>query len=537
MDRERHLRIYDLHSWSGITLGLFVFIVCITGCFALFDHEIHTWEDPAKRLVVPEQRVEIHDTFASWVTANTRDDLEFARLDYPTSLSPFYMGMIGTHFDGEPVEFIEARWNASTGELLPERGAGLSEWILDFHRDLMWPEALGGRQVGRALVGVAGIILMLAIVTGIVIHTKLTQELFTLRFFRSVRLKWQDAHKVLGLWGLPFHAAIAVTGAYLGVVAILAPIVALLSFKGDQEALIEAVVGKPLEPAGIERPMYSLDEVGRMREPTSGFVPMRVILRNWGDQNARYDVFFDPDTELASIDAFELNGVTGEHIDGDQFEVISAPFRVGNAFAPIHYGTYGGISLKLLYFVLGLSLAIITALGLIMWLERRLHGNAGSKPPATYRRIGHIVTGVCLGFPLATAGIFTLDKLYWGAEAARLTATGNMYFALVALSILYAFLRRNDYKATRDLMGLTGLLFACLPALNFAKTGGGLPDVFGAGHTVAGYVDVGLLTLGVVMLWVSRRLPKQRSQNDSGRKRAEAQTEEEAQIRQPLAAE
>lgn len=31
MDKARHKRNYDLHSWSGVTLGIFLFIVCFTG--------------------------------------------------------------------------------------------------------------------------------------------------------------------------------------------------------------------------------------------------------------------------------------------------------------------------------------------------------------------------------------------------------------------------------------------------------------------------------------------------------------------------
>ncbi|MEO0612460.1 MAG: PepSY-associated TM helix domain-containing protein, partial [Pseudomonadota bacterium] len=59
MNRERHLRNYDLHSWSGIALGLVIYAVCFTGCFALFRYELSPWEDPAKRLSVVENPVEI----------------------------------------------------------------------------------------------------------------------------------------------------------------------------------------------------------------------------------------------------------------------------------------------------------------------------------------------------------------------------------------------------------------------------------------------------------------------------------------------
>lgn len=50
MNLERHHRNYDLHSWSRVAQGLFIFVVCFTGCLALFDAELHAWEDTHKVL-------------------------------------------------------------------------------------------------------------------------------------------------------------------------------------------------------------------------------------------------------------------------------------------------------------------------------------------------------------------------------------------------------------------------------------------------------------------------------------------------------
>ena len=537
MDRPRHLRIYGLHSWSGIVLGLFVFVVCFTGCFALFYHEIQTWEDPARRLELAENPVDIDPILTAWVEETAAgEEIEFLRLSYPSETEPYYTTMFGVHPEGEKAEFFTARWDTTTGARLPERGAGLSEWLLDFHRDLMWPEGLGGRRIGRTLVGIAGIVLMLSIISGVVIHTKIFQELFTLRFFRSVRLKWQDTHKILGLWGLPFYSMIAVTGAFLGVVAILAPIVAILTFKGDEEALIEAVVGKPLEPAGIEAPMYPLMAVGTLRAETSGFAPSFVFAQNWGDSNARYDVYFEADTELAHVEAIQLNGVTGARVANSRMDTVTPAQRVTNAVSPLHYATFGGIALKLLYFILGLSLAVITAFGLMLWIERRLYGNAGRKSPAFYRRLSHLVTGTTLGFPLGTAVIFALDKLYTGAEATRLAWTAYTYFGVVGLAVIFAFLRRNDYRATKEIMAATGFVFMLVPVLNVMITGGGLPQLLTSGHKVAGYVDVALLSLGALTLLTASRLPDRRPDSVSREERRARQPQPNPDL-PPVAAE
>ncbi|MEL6171199.1 MAG: PepSY-associated TM helix domain-containing protein, partial [Pseudomonadota bacterium] len=145
MDRERHLRNYDLHSWTGIALGLFVYVVALTGCFALFHHEMLSWEDPAKRLAIAENPVEINETFVAWINEHADEGpVKFARFTYPTKLEPYFVGGMTIKTEDGKSEFIEQRWDTATGAPLPERGAGLAEWLLDFHRDLMWPEGLGG---------------------------------------------------------------------------------------------------------------------------------------------------------------------------------------------------------------------------------------------------------------------------------------------------------------------------------------------------------------------------------------------------------
>lgn len=511
MDRARHLRNYDLHSWSGLAFGLFIYIVAFTGCFALFHHELLAWEDPARRLTVAENPAPVNDVFADWVNEKRGDyDIEYLSFSYPTAVEPYYHGYLNVHDEeGEHVVF-ERRWDAHTGAALPERGAGLSLWLLDFHRDLMWPEALGGRTVGRALVGVAGVILMLSIVTGVVAHTKIFQELFTLRFFRSVRLRWQDAHKVLGLWGLPFYSMIAFTGAVLGVVVILAPIVAFLTFKGDTEALYDAVLGAPMAPSGVAAEMISVDDLASRREPESGAPVAFVVMNNWGDETAHFDIYFEPDTELEIAEGYQVSGVTGERIEDSVHENLTLANRFVNAVAPLHYATYGGVALKLLYFVLGLLLAVITALGLMMWVERRLYGAAGARSPKVYGALSALNAGAAAGLPVATAAVFWLDKLYAGEEGARLFWTGVVYFAVWGAGVVYAFLRRNDYAAAREMLFLTGALFAGLPLLNMAATGYSVLSLFSAGHKAAGYVDLALFAGGVLTAAAAWTLPARR---------------------------
>ncbi|MEM1380700.1 MAG: PepSY-associated TM helix domain-containing protein [Pseudomonadota bacterium] len=523
MNLERHHRNYDLHSWSGLALGLFIFVVCFTGCLALFDAELHAWEDPAKRMAVPEQPAPMDATFTEWISEQLGEDgkAEFINFTFPTAYQPYYTAYMNFETPnadgGHDHTAVQQSWNAATGAPFEERGDGLSAWLRDFHRDLMWPAKLGGRSVGRGLVGIAGVILLLSIVSGVVAHTKIMPELFTLRFFRSMRLKWQDTHKVLGLWGLPFYTMIAVTGAIIGVVTLLAPVIAVLTFKGDTEALFEAVIGAPLEASGRPANMLSVDDIRGFTSDATNEPAWYVVANNWGDENARFDVYFQSTSQLKIVDGYQISGVTGERIPDSQFENVTAGSRTSQAVTPLHYGTYGGIVLKFVYFALGLSLAVITALGMMMWVERRLYGNAGKRSPRVYKALSKLTVGVTCGLPLASAFIFYADKLVPIAPDARITMIGQAYFACWAVGILHACVRGNDYQAAKELLYVTAAMVVGLPFLNATVTGEFFVAHLTTASSVSALTDLTALIFGLLMLLAVWSLPDARKEKQARR--------------------
>jgi len=517
MDQERHKRNYGLHSWSGLVLGLFVFVVCFSGSLALFYEELEPWEDASRRLPIPEQSIAMDGTFDQWVDDLAGEDGEigFARFGFPNHHAPFYWAFVEietpTEDGSHDHEFHEVRWHPETGAEIPLRGDGAANWILRFHQYLMWPSQLGGVTVGRGLVGIAGVILLMSILTGVVAHTKIFQELFTLRFYRSMRLKWQDTHKVVGLWGLPFFTMIAVTGAFLGVVTLLAPVVALLTFKGDQEALIEAVIGAPPEPAGIEAEMLPFQTVGELRSPEHGGPAQFVIINNYGDLNATMDVYFEAGDKLEMYDPVQISGVTGEPVDDSPFENLSPANRTIAAVTPLHYGTYGGVALKVIYMLLGFGLAGITALGMMMWVERRLHGSEGDKPDALYQAISKATVGVTCGMPLASVGILYADQLVSVLPDARTALIGWTYFAIWGLGIVYAFVRANDYSASKELLWTAAALLILAPVLNAMTTGDVfVSEFFSEAGASAAWMNLGLLVLGILLAVTVKSWPRAR---------------------------
>ncbi|MEM7016007.1 MAG: PepSY-associated TM helix domain-containing protein [Pseudomonadota bacterium] len=511
MNRDRRVRIYDLHAWTGVTLGFFLFVVSFTGCLALFYHELQTWEDPARRIILPAEPAPIHDVLINWVEEKTEGKpVNFLRIEYPSEYEPYYVGRIS--FRDEEGQFINhhQHWHPETTEPVPERGDGLAVWLLDFHRDLMWPASLGGRTIGRALVGIAGIIMLLSIISGVVTHRKMLKELFTLRINRSIRLKWKDAHNILGLWGLPFYSMIAFTGAFLGIVALLLPIMGMLVVKGETEKLFAVVSGPEIEAVGVPAAMLSVDQIYQRRDIGNGYAPLDVIAGNWGDETATYQINYPADTALLPVEAITISAVSGESIPNNLFLEPTTTNNVISAITPLHYGTYGGIALKLLYLVLGLSLCALILLGMMVWLERCLHSPAGRQSEQFYQRMGRLTIGFTLGNVLASVAIFYTDKLYSGSEEARITWVGTTYFLAWFLAIVYAWYRDNPYHTIRQLLMVAGVGFALLPLLNGFTSNDFSLFMPTDGLTMWHWFDVGFFITGMLILLIAFYLPEKR---------------------------
>lgn len=428
IDAARHGRLRGLHGWSGICLGLFLYTLCVSGAFALFHKEISYWEDDAGRGSLSTTMAPIHSRLSGWIDGEAKGrDVEFIEILMPDSFSPYYgarMRLSGA--DGE----IMARWSAQSGELLPERGYSYGDWLLDFHRQLAWPAMLGGKDAGRSLTGIGGTIMLMLVISGLFLHRRLLKNAFTLRLGRSLRLSLSDGHHLVGLWAAPFAIMTGFTGAFLGLTIIISPLIATLSFRGDVDALQKAIFVPPPVASGVTVPMQNLD--GLIRK--SSHLPFRIVITNWGDNNARYQLTYKTDHGFTFESSSEFEGRNGAPVGTPQNGLAT---RITNAIAPLHFGNFGGFGLRIFYAAMALILAFTIWTGMTMWLEKR--GN---------KMLQSLLSSVCMGLPFA---------IFSGLVLAGITGGGGIGAGIILFafwffhSALFAVLPRiRRYGETRQ---------------------------------------------------------------------------------------
>lgn len=76
-------------------------------------------------------------------------------------------------------------------------------------------------RAGGFVVGMTGVALPSSLISGILAHPRTFRDAFHLRLGGSPRLQEADLHNRIGVWGLPFHFIVALSGAFLGLLTIV----------------------------------------------------------------------------------------------------------------------------------------------------------------------------------------------------------------------------------------------------------------------------------------------------------------------------
>ncbi|CAN7542436.1 PepSY domain-containing protein [Acidovorax sp. LjRoot129] len=362
MTSQRTLnRLFVLHSWAGIVTGLLMFIVCFSGAVVVFKNEIDLWANPSlaqlPRSATPAPLdavlTQLHTRYPG-ATVET--------IALPDAVNPSYFAFVRER--GAPASTrTKVALRSDTGAVVGPVDSQLGQYLRMLHVFLFFGP--------RWIVGFLGAAMLVLIVTGIVIHRKILAELFTQRWGRSFRVVMSDLHKSAGIWGLFFHILIATTGAWMG----LAPLFEQ-GYKYVTTSSIEAAAPKPARKAAGDAAepvrMQSLDALhATAQQAVPGLEARYVSMRRWGTDTAEASFTGNLDGHLASTARVDTNAATG--VPKKVHDPRTAGFwsLVNGLMEPLHFGDFGGLALKWLYFFLGMTPAFLSISGTLIWLDAR----------------------------------------------------------------------------------------------------------------------------------------------------------------------
>jgi uncharacterized iron-regulated membrane protein len=244
--------------------------------------------------------------------------------------------------------------------------------MLKLHVDLF------AGQPGKLFLGFMGLLLLVAIVSGVVLYSPFMRKLEfgTVRRERRPRLKWLDLHNLLGIVTLVWAFTVGATG----MINTWADLIVKYWQYDQLSALLKPYQGQPTVPMADRGPVQRSLDVALQRAP--GMKLSFIAFPGTSFSSPHHNTIF-----LRGNEPFTSRLLQPVLVDARTNEVTASPtlpwYLTGLLVSqPLHFGDYGGMPMQILWALLDVATIIVVGSGLYLWLKR------GNTAPAAVRQEG-----------------------------------------------------------------------------------------------------------------------------------------------------
>jgi uncharacterized iron-regulated membrane protein len=498
-----------LHTWVGLAVGWVLYFIFLTGTLGYFDTEIDRWMRPERPLTVAdwpsEQRVAVALRRLQHVAPDAEQWLISPGGDREQpDLRIFYRQRPVA--GGARTAAVNELLDPATGLPQQYRETGGGQVLYQMHYELQYLPA----AVAYWIVGVCAMFMLVALITGVIVHRKIFKDFFTFRPGKQQR-SWLDAHNVLSVVALPFHLMITYSGLIFFAATYMPLVISATYGAGDKNRQVFAaellVRDTNVEAAGVAAPLAALAPILAQVADRWGPNELRTLdIRHPGDANARITLVRATSTPLRSAERLVFDGVTDRLLEV-QAPTTSGPRTVRDVLLGLHEGLFATSWLRWLYFLSGLIGTAMIGTGLVLWTVKRQQQARGGFGLALVQRLN---LGTILGLPIGIAAYFWANRLLPVDVVARARWEVNAMFIAWALMLLHAH-GRVPSKAWPEQAWIAAGAFGLLPVLNAFTTERHLGVTLFHGEWVLAGMDLTLLAAGIAFAITAFKLQRRAS--------------------------
>lgn len=537
-----------LHTWASLILGWLLYAIFLTGTLSFFQNEITVWMKPEfHQSVPPKTQIEQTRVALAYLQQHHPDAGSWA-IQLPNSRQNTTTLTIRSAGEDPRARRGGTRVtiDSTTGEVLQARETRGGSFLYRFHFELYGLPRIWARW----MVGVATLLMLVAIISGVITHKKIFKDFFTFRPGKGQR-SWLDAHNATAVFALPFHIMITFSGLLLLLFTLMPWGVNQIyenrgAFLQDQrkslvqdnsiqaesrESHSESKERRPQaerENRGERGEMSARSEGRRSRDemqaaPPAPLTDLAPILataeKEWKNNPVGMITIIQPNTVKAEIElralngvsvayrnvypSLAFNGVTGElKPDQTTLKMPSIANGIYNVFTTLHEARGVDLALRWLLFMSGVVGTLMIATGLILWCVKR----APQQQKQGYKSFGYRLVEVTniaaiIGLPVACAAYFYANRFIPADMDMRLNWEIRSFFIVWLLTLLYAMIRSHRQAWLELLMLATGT-FALLPIVNFLTGGQAIWNTIMHGQWVIASFDLAMWVLAI-LFWFS----------------------------------
>lgn len=370
------------HRLFGVATAALLYLVCLSGTVSVFFEELDRWE---------QNDIQEYHEFSPQLIAGAIQEYQ-QRLEHrPESI---YLVLPTQDFPRTHITNGVDEWYLNQdGSFAQQPNVPWTEMIKTLHTNLHLPHTLG-----MTIVGLSGVFIIALIISGIIAHPTVFRDAFLLRKRKSYRQQQTDLHNRLSVWLLPFHLMIAITGAFIGLSAVVIGATATAFYDGDQKAAIEAVYGgDPAVTSAGETINYPA-AFANLKQQVPDAEPIYLAVHHPGQPQQLLEIAARLPGRLTYSEMYRFDS-RGTLINSQGLADGPAGRQIAYSTYRIHFGHFAGLPVKILYGLMGLSLTLVCVFGMNIWFARQ--GKRGVIAAAWQGWIWGIPIMMILCYPLS----------------------------------------------------------------------------------------------------------------------------------------
>jgi uncharacterized iron-regulated membrane protein len=364
-----------------------LFVICWSGAIATFSYELDWLLNPVLRSPSDNARVD-------WTAIE-----ENAQAAFPSAsifqiakpIAPGYAAEVILLY-GDNFDFWRAYADPSSGAILGDTSYfNVQRFFRSFHMNLFF---LSGNFDlgfwGYRIVELFSLVLLASAVTSLLFYRRWWRGFVKLETQKGPRVFWSDMHKLTGLWSLWFVLPIAITGIWY-----------------FAEEFAPESRSPPELPQVPARAVDKAPDLAALITTAEAALPRFQATRVIFDGNeGLVDVYGFDDALLVRDRSARvwLDPRDGSVVRAQRTADLTLYERWIETADPVHFGNFGGLASKFVWFVFGLALSALSLTGAYLQVKRqqKRHSYLSTRTPV----------GIAYGLTLALLCVSAIGGWY-----------------------------------------------------------------------------------------------------------------------------
>jgi uncharacterized iron-regulated membrane protein len=369
----------QLHLWLGISSGLVVFVVALTGCLLVFEDELEPVINKQFHVVnVVEGQHRLPLDVLQRTVRERFPSKKITRVSFEPGADRTVV--FGLKSGKKEKGLFSVAVNPYNGQIAGTRqeNDAFFHVVLQLHRYLCLEET------GKVITGISCVMFLVIMITGLILwwpNRKNRKQRFTVKWdAKFKRLNW-DLHAIFGFYTLPFVFIIAITGL-------------VWSYKWVNNMIYIAFDGKPQQkreaPANISLVSANQGTLETIFKETNRQLPNpgRILMTIPESDSVSITVSKADDhaaiSNIVNFLYFDKN--EGQLISKRLYASETRGMKVRRLVYPIHTGSLLGWPTKIIAFLAALIAATLPVTGIIIWLGKKTKSKKTLARPGVTRR-------------------------------------------------------------------------------------------------------------------------------------------------------